>query len=185
VSRMILLLMMMGLPSRLLWLGLVLYSLGVLLPRHISGGFGRIVLQRLGFAAALEGLLLFAMGRIIYRPDLPLSLTVFLFGGVMLIGIPALVVWQLRRSRIVERTTGTGGVETRVAAGPRPHWLLVSVTAILVMGLLGAFGSLVGNFVWPGHREGFEPSPMGQAIGLVAGCLLGLALVRYAVRESS
>jgi hypothetical protein len=179
------LLMMMLLPRRLLWLGVILYLLGTFLPKDRVSGFGRIVLLRLGFASALEGLLLLAMSRIIYRPDLPLTLTVFLFGSFMLVGIPALVVWQIRRSRIVEQTTATGAVETRVTAGPRPHWALVSVTALLVMGLLGAFGSLVGNFVWPGHREGFEPSPMGQMVGLVAGCLLGLALVRYSVRQSS
>jgi hypothetical protein len=184
VSR-TMLLMMMVLPSRLLYLGVVLYLLGTFLPKGILGDYGRIVLQRLGFASALEWLLLSAMSRIIYRPDIPMSLTVFLFGTSMLIGVPALVVWQLRRSRIVEQSTGTGEVKTRVTAGPRPHWALVSVTAILVMGVLGAFGSLVGDFTWPGHREGFAPSPMGQTVGLVAGCLLGLALVRYAVRQSS
>jgi hypothetical protein len=171
-------------PSRLMWLGILLYFLGTLLPRDPLTGFARLVLQRLGFASGLEGFLLFVLAKTA-NPIFPPLWVTLLIGSAMLIGVPALVVWQLKRIRLVEHTGRTGVAEQRVKAAQRPHRVLIATTAILVMGFLGLFGYMVGGLIGPGQREGFEPSPMGQAIGLLGGSLLGLAMVGYAARESS
>jgi len=152
------------------------YFCGLLLPQEGRTGFYRLVLQRIGAGLFLEAMLMYLLRRLILPGGTAASIALVAVGSVMLIGVPSLVKWQLGRVRVVG---------TKVRPAQRPHWALVLITAALVMSLLGSGGYLIGGLTFPSHCEGFCFSPVGQAVGLVAGFLLGLALVRRGVRQSS
>ena len=74
------------LPSRILWLGFILYLLGILV---------LYLLHRTSGAALL-----------------PPLWAILLIGGTITVGAPALVLWQLRQSRIVEKRVKAGETES-------------------------------------------------------------------------
>jgi hypothetical protein len=168
---------------RCLYLGIMIYFLGLLLPADQRTGYHRLLLQRVGAALVIEAFLLYLLRRMLVTSSFPPVLSVILLGILMLVGVPMLVRRQMQRVRVVEKPGGA----VAVRPNQRPHWLLILVTAVLVMSLLGSAGYLLGALVGPMRRscEGFCFSPVGEAIGLIGGLLLGLALVRRGVRQSS
>lgn len=163
------------LAHRCLLLGIGLYALGLLLGARAdpSVGFARVVLQRIGVGFVIEGLLLSILAHLIFqRPGGPPLWATLLIGSLLLVGVPAFVTWQLQRIR-----ASAAGVRT----AHRPHWLLVTVTAIAVMGFLGGCGFILGALIWPSPE--FTHSPVGETLGAAAGALLGLLLVHRGLRE--